>query len=88
MTQLEFAKKNIITSLMRKVARLEAVSPRELMRSMRLGHVVIPLNINHKIAKPCAVGRGLSTKVNANIGTSTDESRIVDEIKKLKLLLN
>ena len=84
MTQLEYAKKNIITPLMRKVAYLEGIKPQELMRLIRLGTAVIPLNINHKIKKPCAVGSGLSTKVNANIGTSTDESRIADEIKKLK----
>ena len=84
MTQLEYAKNNIITPLMRKVAQLEGLAPKELMRLIRLGQVVIPLNINHKIKKPCAVGRSLSTKVNANIGTSTDESRIADEIQKLK----
>jgi phosphomethylpyrimidine synthase len=84
MTQLDYAKKNIITPLMRKVAHLEGVKPNELMRFMRLGQAVIPLNKNHKIAKPCAVGSGLSTKVNANIGTSTDESQIADEIQKLK----
>ncbi|MFH0918704.1 MAG: phosphomethylpyrimidine synthase ThiC [Candidatus Omnitrophota bacterium] len=87
MTQLECAKKNIITALMRKVAHLEGVKPQELMRLMRLGWAVLPLNINHKIKKPCAVGRGLSTKVNANIGTSTDESRITDEIQKLKIAI-
>jgi len=84
MTQLEYAKKNIITALMRKVAYLESVKPKELMRFIRLGQAVIPLNINHKIKKPCAIGSGLSTKVNANIGTSTDESQIADEIQKLK----
>jgi phosphomethylpyrimidine synthase len=87
MTQLEYAKKNIITPLMRKVAHLEGIPARELMRLIRLGQAVIPLNINHKLEKPCAVGRGLSTKVNANIGTSTDESKLVDEIKKLKIAI-
>jgi phosphomethylpyrimidine synthase len=87
MTQLEYAKKNIITALMRKVARLEAIKPEELVRLMREGKVVIPLNKKHKIKKPCAVGSTLSTKVNANIGTSTDESRISDEIAKLKAAL-
>ena len=87
MTQLEYAKKNIITPLMRKVAHLEAVKPKELMRLVRSGEAVIPLNINHKIKKPCAVGSGLSTKVNANIGTSTDECRIANEIQKLKIAI-
>ena len=84
MTQLESAKKNIVTGLMRKVARLEGIKPVELMRLIRLGKVVIPLNINHKIKNPCAIGSLLSTKINANIGTSTDESSIPDEIEKLK----
>ena len=87
MTQLECAKRNIITPLMRKVAHREAIQPKELMRLIRLGQAVIPLNNNHKIKKPCAVGSGLSTKVNANIGTSTDESRIKDEVQKLKIAI-
>ncbi|MDD5409303.1 MAG: phosphomethylpyrimidine synthase ThiC [Candidatus Omnitrophica bacterium] len=85
MTQLEYAKKNTVTGIMRKVARLEGIEPARLMRLIRQGKAVIPLNKNHKIKKPCAVGSGLSTKVNANIGTSTDESRISDEIEKLKI---
>ncbi len=84
MTQLEYAKKNIITPLVRRLAILESVSPQALSRLISLGQAVIPLNINHKIKKPCAIGKGLSTKVNANLGTSTDEFRIADEIKKLK----
>jgi phosphomethylpyrimidine synthase len=54
------------------------------MRLLASGQAVIPLNMNHKIKSPCAIGRGLSTKINANIGTSTDESRIAEEIEKLK----
>lgn len=88
MTQLESAKKNIITPLMRKVASLEGINPYLLMRLMRAGKVVIPLNINRKIKKPCAIGSSLSTKINANIGTSTDKSRIADEIEKLKIAIN
>ncbi len=88
MTQLESAKKNIVTPLMRSVASLEGINPSSLMRLMREGKAVIPLNINHKIIKPCAIGSGLSTKVNANIGTSTDESRISDEIEKIKVAIN
>ncbi len=84
MTQLEYAKKNKVTPLMREVAFREGVKPVELMRLLASGQAVIPLNMNHKIKSPCAIGRGLSTKINANIGTSTDESRIAEEIEKLK----
>lgn len=87
MTQLESAKKNIITPLVRKVASLEKVSPALLMRLMREGKAVIPLNKNRKINKPCAVGTGLATKINANLGTSTDESKISEEIEKLKIAI-
>ena len=87
MTQLEYAKKNKITPLMRRVARFEKVNPSQIMRLIREGKVVIPLNINHKINKPCAVGSTLRVKVNANIGTSTDKSRVGDEIKKLKVAI-
>jgi len=86
-TQLESAKKNIITSLMRKVALLEKIKPVLLMQLMRQGKVVIPKNIRHKIKSPCAIGNTLSTKVNANIGTSTDESSIRQEINKLKVAI-
>lgn len=87
MTQIEFARNNIISPLVRKVARLEGARPAELMQLIRQGKAVIPLNKNHKIKKPCAVGATLSTKINANIGTSTDESRIADEIEKLKVAI-
>jgi len=88
MTQLEYARKNILTPLIRRVARREGIAPGELSRLIRSGQAVVPLNIsNYKLKKPCAVGRGLSTKVNANIGTSTDESQIPDEIKKLEIAI-
>jgi len=87
MTQLESAKKKIITPLMRKVASFEGVNCGVLMRLIASGKVVMPLNINHKIKKPCAIGSTLSTKINANIGTSTDASSISDEIQKLKIAI-
>ncbi|MCK9432013.1 MAG: phosphomethylpyrimidine synthase ThiC [Candidatus Omnitrophica bacterium] len=87
MTQLEYAKKNIVTGLMRKIASREGMPSAKLCRLIAEGKAVIPLNKKHKISKPCAIGSGLATKINANIGTSTDESRLEDEIKKLKVAL-
>jgi len=83
MTQLECAKKNKITLLMRQIAKKEGVSPVKLKEGIKRGSVVILNNNTRKLKKPCAVGSGLSTKVNANIGTSTDKSAISYEIKKL-----
>ena len=87
MTQLENAKKNIVTSLMKKIASVEGINPKILMQRIRQGKVVIPLNNQHQIKKPCGIGLGLRTKVNANIGTSTDKTELRGELKKLAISL-
>jgi len=87
MTQLEYAKNNILTSLMKTIAGSEAISPQRLLRFIKDGRAVIPLNKKHHIKKPCGIGSGLRTKVNANIGTSTDKSEIKDEIEKLRVAI-
>ncbi len=88
MTQLESAKKNIISPLMRKIAAVEKIDARLLLKYIHEGKVVIPVNKIHKIKKPCGIGKGLSTKINANIGTSTDKSSLKNELKKLKIAVD
>jgi len=83
MTNLESAKEGKFSSLIKKICKQEQVSVDSFLKLFAAGRIVIPLNKNHKISKPCAVGQGLRTKVNANIGTSTDESSLAAEIKKL-----
>jgi len=83
MTQLEYAKNNIITPLMKRVALSEGVTPRFLMKQIAAGRAVIALNKLRKIKKPCAVGEGLRTKINANVGTSTEKSTLALELKKM-----
>jgi phosphomethylpyrimidine synthase len=83
MTQLECAKNNIVTPLMKRIARDEGISSKQILKYIKEGKVVIPQNIKHKIRKPCGIGFGLRTKINANIGTSTDKSQINDELRKL-----
>ena len=83
MTQLQMARKQKITPEMEKVAVVEGV-PVELIRErIAKGVLVIPANINHHNLVPCGVGEGLSTKVNANIGTSSDYGDIKTELAKL-----
>ncbi len=84
MTQLEYAKDGVITPLVKKVSRLENISPRLLSKYIKDGRVVIPSNNTRALKKPCAIGYSLRTKVNANLGTSTDKSRLKDEIRKLE----
>jgi phosphomethylpyrimidine synthase len=85
MTQLESAKKKIISVSMKKVAKSEGVGQAYLCKKISEGKIVILKNKKHKIDNVCAIGEGLRTKVNVNLGTSSDKSEVSDELKKLKI---
>ena len=85
MTQLEYARKNKITPLMKIVASKEEVTARFISSGVKNGTIVIPSNNTRRIKNTCAIGTGLTTKINANIGTSTDKFKIEDELKKLRV---
>ena len=85
MTQLELSKKSKVSLLVRRVAKLEGVSISYINKKIAEGRIVIPNNKNHKLKKPCGIGEGLCTKVNVNLGTSTDDSSIKNELKKLEV---
>ncbi|MBM3255200.1 MAG: phosphomethylpyrimidine synthase ThiC [Candidatus Omnitrophica bacterium] len=86
MTQLEYAKDNKLTPLVKKIAETEGILPSKLLKYIREGLVVIPLNLKRSnIKKPCAIGYSLRTKVNANLGTSTDKLSLSKELEKLKI---
>jgi len=87
MTQLESAKNNKLTPLMRAVARLENIGENFILLGVKEGNIVIPANNGRKLKNPCGIGYGLRTKINANLGTSTDKCRIEEEIRKLKVAL-
>jgi phosphomethylpyrimidine synthase len=83
MTQLELAKKGVISTQMERVSQYEAIPAETIREGVEQGTIVIPANINHKNLAPCGVGKGLKTKVNANIGTSSDFGDIDSELEKL-----
>jgi len=83
MTQIENARKGIITDELKIVAKKEFIEEEKLRELVTQGRVVIPANKNHKKLIPVGIGKGLTTKVNANIGTSEDYYEIGDEIKKM-----
>ena len=83
MTQMELARRDIMTDTMERVAAKEGVDPGVIMASLAEGSVVIPANINHKHLDPVGIGKGLSIKVNANLGTSRDHADIHEELLKL-----
>lgn len=87
MTQLEYARKNKITPLMKTVSSQEGVSADFILKQIKAGKVVIPANNQHILKKPCGIGFGLKTKINANIGTSTDHPDYRKELNKLKVCL-
>lgn len=87
MTQLESAKKGIITPEMTRVAQNESVSVERLLNLISEGRVVIPANINHVNLIPIGIGKYLKTKVNANIGTSGDFANVEDELKKMEMVV-
>lgn len=84
MTQLEKAKKNIATPEMKHVLNAECLPQRLLLELVKTGKLVILKNNRHKSIKPCAVGSRTRTKVNANIGTSTDKASLKTEMAKLE----
>lgn len=88
MTQLESARKGRITPEMKAVARAEQVDPDALVKLVAEGTVVIPKNSHREVARPRGVGLGLRTKVNANIGTSSDFASVEDELAKLEAALD
>lgn len=88
MTQLEIAAKGEISPEMEKVAQVEGLDAEDIRRRIVKGTVVIPANINHAGLIPCGVGEGLSTKVNANIGTSSDFGDVSTELAKLRVALD
>jgi phosphomethylpyrimidine synthase len=86
MTRIESARKGIITEEIKECALSEGIAPEQLSADISEGLTVIPVNRIHAI-KPIALGKGLSTKVNANIGTSKDRISLEDEIEKLEILV-
>ncbi len=87
MTQLELARAGTISPAMRRAAERESLDPEIIRQGLADGTIVIPANINHASLDPCAVGKGLSTKVNANFGTSSDYPDTEPEMEKLRVAL-
>ena len=87
MTQLEFARKGVLTDAMKAVARDENVPEEVVLAAVADGTAVIPLNVHHANATPVGVGRMFTTKINANLGRSVTHSGKGDELEKLEIAL-
>jgi phosphomethylpyrimidine synthase len=82
------AAKGNISELIRKCAEHEGCSPESLAESVGKGTAVIPQNRHVTLERPYAIGAGLSTKVNANIGTSKDHPEPEPELEKLRVAID
>ena len=82
-TQMQHARAGKITDEMKIVAESENIDAEKIREGVASGVIAICANINHKNLKPCGVGQGLRTKVNANIGTSSTFPDIEPELEKL-----
>ena len=80
MTQLEMARDGSISPQMVAVAQHEGVEIEFIQQGVASGSTVIQANINHSNLVPCGIGQGLKTKVNANIGTSSDFGNLDTEL--------
>lgn len=86
-TQMEAAKKGIVTPEMEVVAAKENMDVNELVRLVACGQVAIPANINHKNLSAEGIGSGLKTKINVNLGVSGDCKNYDVEMQKVDMAL-
>ena len=87
-TQMEAAKKGIVTPEMEIVAKKEELDPKELCERVARGVVAIPCNVRHTSISPEGIGMGLKTKINVNLGISGDCKDYDVEMKKVDLALS
>lgn len=87
-TQMEAAKKGIITKEMEIVSKKENMDIKMLMNLLAEGKIIIPANKRHISLNPEGVGEGLKTKINVNLGISRDCCNIENELDKVKTAIN
>jgi thiamine biosynthesis protein ThiC len=87
-TQMDAARRGIVTKEIQAVAEYEEMPVNELMALVAEGKVAIPANKNHKCLKPYGVGNKLKTKINVNLGTSKDCLDLNVEMEKVMAAIN
>lgn len=86
-TQMDAARKGILTKEMETVLQNENIEKDKLLELVASGKIAICANKNHKTLVPAAVGEGMKTKVNVNLGISKDCANIEIELDKVRLAL-
>ena len=84
-TQIELARESIITEQVKQISADEGLFPEILRQRVACGEIVILGHSKRKNQKVVGIGKGLRTKVNASIGTSSDICDIDAEVRKAKV---
>lgn len=87
-TQMDAARKGIITEEMKVVAKKENIDVETLRKRVAEGRIVIPANKNHKSLNAEGIGEGLKTKINVNLGISRDCPNVDKELEKVKVAID
>ena len=87
-TQMDAARKGILTPEMETVAKKENMDSARLMKLVAEGKVAIPANKNHKCLNPEGIGSMLKTKINVNLGVSRDCKDYNIEMQKVMSAVN
>ena len=86
-TQMEAAKKGIITPEMEIVAVKEDMDIELLRERVAQGVIAIPCNVRHTSISPEGIGMGLRTKINVNLGISGDCKDYSVEMQKVDMAI-
>jgi len=87
LTQLEAARRGVVTDEMQEVARKEGLTGEFVRSSVAAGTIVIPCNAGRRGKVAAGTGAGLATKVSASIGTPKDGDDYREELAKLAVAL-
>ncbi|RKZ22226.1 phosphomethylpyrimidine synthase, partial [bacterium] len=85
MTLIERARRGEITEEIKVVAEEEGINPELLRDRIARGEAIIPKNKKRELKRLVGIGKGLRTKINANVGTSSDYTDPEEEVKKAKV---
>ncbi|WP_163338316.1 phosphomethylpyrimidine synthase ThiC [Desulfopila sp. IMCC35008] len=86
-TQMDAARKGLVTPQMVQVLENETISREELLAHVAAGRIAIPANKHHHCLKAVGVGQGLKTKINVNLGVSKDACSFEAELSKAHLAM-
>ena len=84
---MQMARQGIVSPQMKLVAEKEGLDAEFVRQGVADGTIVIPANPRHRNLQPCGIGKGLSTKVNANVGTSSDHTSLETELEKVRVVM-